>query len=65
MVRNPRLERSLSNTTDFIAGIINPADDLTKPLGWILHYWLMQHAKVGRDEYYPADFIIGSAAEAE
>ena len=26
----------------FIPGIINPSDDLTKPLGWILH---AQHAR--------------------
>ena len=24
-------------TLSFIPGIINPSDDLTKPLGWILH----------------------------
>mmetsp|Transcript_8446 Transcript_8446/g.23424 ORF Transcript_8446/g.23424 Transcript_8446/m.23424 type:complete len:89 (+) Transcript_8446:625-891(+) len=23
--------------TSFIPGIINPSDDLTKPLGWVLH----------------------------
>ena len=24
-------------TLSFVPGIVNPSDDLTKPLGWILH----------------------------
>ena len=24
-------------TMSFIPGLINPADDMTKPLGWVLH----------------------------
>jgi len=23
----------------FISGVINPSDDLTKALGWVLHDW--------------------------
>ena len=31
-----------------IAGIMNPSDDLTKALGWVLHSW---HARRGMGHY--------------
>ena len=36
-------------TLSFIPGIINPSDDLTKPLGWILH---ARHARRIMGHYY-------------
>jgi len=33
----PEWQESWAIVMEFISGVINPSDDLTKPLGWVLH----------------------------
>ena len=43
-----------------IPGVINPPDDLTKPLGWILH---SRHARRIMGHYHPALSSSGSITQ--
>ena len=41
---------------DHIPGVLNPSDDLTKPLGWVLH---SRHARRMMGHHDPGHLITG------